>query len=122
MIGFKPLVGLICITAISPACAPKRPPPSIPRAVTPAAPARHRLLEVPPWLEIVSVDFAAAMSGTDNRGSASRGFYTVFGRHREFGTHFLLLYEGVPWRTAPIEIIEVVPTLVPDTPGGASEQ
>jgi hypothetical protein len=120
MLGFKTPAGLICIAIVVSACAANPSIPTMPHSTRPEDPIRHRLLEVPSWLEVISADFAAAMSDTDQFSRVSRGFYTVFGRHRESGEYFLLVYEGVPWRAAPIEIVEIAPVTASDTVGGAA--
>ena len=71
--------------------------------------------EVPSWLEVISVDFAAAMHGGDEKRTTGRGFFTVFGRHREYGTLYLLLYEDISRRAAPIQIVEVDSAVAPDS-------
>jgi hypothetical protein len=75
--------------------------------MSPTAPVRHHRLEVPEWLEVISVDVATAMSDTDKFARHSRWLYTVFGRHRETNKHFLLVYEGSSVRSGPIEIVAV---------------
>ncbi len=96
-------VTLVCISA----CIPVQ---TMPPPAEPYSPTRHLLLQIPDWLDVISVDFAAAAWETDNSLMGSRGFYNVFGKHRQSGIHFLLIYEGFPERTDPIEIIEISPT------------
>ncbi len=72
-------------------------------------------------MDIISVDFAAAMHGGDEKRTTGRGFYTVFGRHREFGTYFLLLYEDISRRAAPIEIIEINSAVASDSVGSVMD-
>lgn len=104
MTGFKTLAAIALFATAMSACASS----TIPRAAKPTDPIRHTQLEVPIWLDVISVDFAAAMQASDQGTSRGRGFFTVFGRHKESGTHYLLLYEGISRRTAPIEIVEVL--------------
>lgn len=111
MPGFNALIGSVCLAVTLSACATNTVPPP----AKPTDPIRHNHLEVPVWLEIISVDFAAAMHGGDEKRTRGRGFLTVFGRHRESGKYHLLLYEDISRRTAPIEIIEVNSAVVSDS-------
>ena len=117
MSGFKTLVGSLCLAAALSACATNTVPP----AANPTDPVLHNRLEVPAWLEIISVDFAAAMHGGDNKSTTGRGFYTVFGRHRQSGKYHLLLYEDISRRAAPIEIVEVSSTVASDSIGSVMD-
>jgi hypothetical protein len=110
MSGFKTLVGSVFLAATLSACATN----TMPSAAAPADPIRHNRLEVPAWLEILSIDFAAAMRGGGDVSTERRGFYSVFGRHRETDKYYLLLYEDITRRVAPIEIVEVDTTVVSD--------
>jgi hypothetical protein len=103
MSGFKTLVGSMFLAVTLSACAAN----TLPSRAGPTDPIRHNRLEVPAWLEILSIDFAAAMGRNPEERTTRRGFYSVFGRHRESGTYYLLVYEDLARRGAPIEIIEV---------------
>lgn len=117
MSGFKTLVGSVCLAVTLFACATNTVPP----VAKPTDPIRHNRLEVPTWLEIISVDFAAAMHGGDDKSTTGRGFYTVFGRHRQSGQYHLLLYEDISRRAAPIEIVEVGSTVASDSIGSVMD-
>jgi hypothetical protein len=89
---------------------------TVPGYVGAAAAIQHYDLEVPPDLEIKSVDFAATtfsdVSGSGGSTSSSvggRAFVKVYAVHRVTGEHFLLLYEDVANRKLPFEIIRFVP-------------
>ncbi len=113
MSGSKTLIGTVCLAVILSGCATNTVPPP----AEPTDPIRHNRLEVPAWLEIISVDFAAAMHGGDQKRARGRGFFTVFGRHRESGKYHLLLYEDISRRVEPIEIIAVNSTVASDSIG-----
>lgn len=113
MYGSKTLIRIFCLAVILSGCATNTVPPP----AEPTDPIRHNSLEVPAWLEIISVDFAAAMYRGDKARTTGRGFYTVFGRHRESGKYHLLLYEDISRRVEPIEIIEVNSTIASDSNG-----
>jgi hypothetical protein len=115
MSRFKTLLASACFAVTLSACATN----TMPSTAGPADPIRHNRLEVPAWLEIVSIDFAAAMYAGQNTKTTRRGFYSVFGRHRESGTYYLLLYEDLARRAAPIEIIEVDTTVTSDWIGAS---
>jgi hypothetical protein len=72
-------------------------------------------LEIPPDLEIKSVDFPAStftdVSGGPDGTSSSvggRAFVKVYAVHRTTGEQLLLLYEDISNRRRPVQIIRFV--------------
>lgn len=106
--GILALVGLV-------GC---RPVNTVPDPVSPTAAVQRYDLEVPPDLEIKSVDFSAstfsAVSGSDGSTSSAvggRAFVKVYAVHRTTGEQFLLLYEDIARRKRPVQVIRFVPGL-----------
>ena len=85
---------------------------TVPEPVSPAAAIQYYDLEVPPDLEIRSVDFDATMFA-EGAGSAStvggRAFVKVYAVNRKTGEQFLLLYEDVARRKRPVQIVRFRP-------------
>jgi hypothetical protein len=89
---------------------------TVPKPVSPTASIQYYDLDVPPDLEIRSVDFAATtfadVSGSGGITSSSvggRAFVKVYAVHRKTGAQFLLLYEEVAHRKRPVQIIRFRP-------------
>jgi hypothetical protein len=85
---------------------------TVPIPATPADPILYYDLDLPSDLDIRAVDFDAALftavSGTgDAIGSAvgGRGFLKVYAVHRKTGEQYLLLYENIPERKRPVQVI-----------------
>jgi hypothetical protein len=89
---------------------------TIPPLVTPAAEVQRLDLELPPDLEIRTIDFAATtyadVRGNSDTGTwsevAGRAFIKVWAVHRDSGEHYLLLYEDIAHRRRPVQIIRFV--------------
>ena len=91
---------------------------TLPPVASPAAPTQEYTLEIPPELEIRSVDYDAALysdvSGGGNFTSTSlggRAFVKVYAVHRRTGEQYLLLYENLSNRARPVQIIRFDPLL-----------
>jgi hypothetical protein len=89
---------------------------TVPAPVSPTAAVQYYDLEIPPDLEIKSVDFAATtfsdVSGTGGATYSSvggRAFVKVYAVHRTTGDQFLLLYEDIERRSRPVRVIRFVP-------------
>jgi len=102
---------LLCSLA---ACTPIN---TVPEPVAPNAAIQYYDLDVPPDLEIRSVDFSATtfsdVSGSGGNTSSSTGgraFVKVHGVRRKTGEQFLLLYEDVAHRKTPVQIIRLRPS------------
>ncbi|HSD32697.1 MAG TPA: hypothetical protein VLB49_12350 [Gemmatimonadales bacterium] len=96
--------------AILTACV--RPVNTVPVPAAPTDPVQYYDLDVPSELDIKAVDFDAALftavSGTgDAIGSSvgGRGFLKVYAVHRKTGEQYLLLYENIPERKRPVQVI-----------------
>ena len=108
---------LIALTAIATETACVKPVTTVPAPVTPTAQVQYYDLEVPPDLEIRSVDFSATMysdvSGTPQGPVGStvngRAFVKVYAVEKTSGEQFLLLYEDIARRKRPVQIIRFVP-------------
>jgi hypothetical protein len=107
------------------ACTQSIPPTNtVPVPVSATAVSQYYDLEVPPDLEIKSVDFSATtfteVSG-DRKSTSSaiggRAFVKVYAVHRTTGEHFLLLYEDVANRRLPVQVIRFVPGAARAQPG-----
>ena len=95
------------------ACTPVN---TVPEPVSPSAAIQYYDLEVPPDLEIKSVDFSATtfsdVSGSQGSTSSSvggRAFVKVYAVHRTTGEQFLLLYEDIARRKRPVQVIRFRP-------------
>lgn len=101
---------------------------TVPAPVSPTAAVKHFDLEVPADLEVRMADFSATtfadVSGSGGITSSSvggRAFVKVYAVHRRTGEQFLLIYEDVARRRAPVQIIRFRPTpavSVPDSSAG----
>ena len=96
------------------ACSPVN---TVPEPVSPKAAVQHFDLEIPPDLEIRSVDFTATTfsdvsgaGGTTSSETGGRAFVKVYAVRRATGEQFLLLYEDIQHRKQPVQIIRFVPT------------
>ena len=85
---------------------------TVPEHVSPSSAIQYYDLEVPPELEIKSVDFSATafsdVSGSSGITSSSvggRAFVKVYAVHRKTGEQFLLLYEDIARRKRPVQVI-----------------
>lgn len=103
---------LICLAPAF-ACNPVN---TVPGPVSPVAAIQYFNLDVPPDLEIKSVDFSATtfsdVSGSGGYTSSSvggRAFVKVYAVHRKTGEQFLLLYEDIARRKRPVQIIRFRP-------------
>lgn len=91
------------------ACAPVN---TVPEPVSPTAAVQYYNLDVPPDLDIKSVDFSAttfsSVGGTGGETSSAiggRAFVKVYAVHRKSGEQYLLLYEDIAKRKRPVQII-----------------
>jgi hypothetical protein len=89
---------------------------TVPEPVSPAAAIQYYDLDVPPDLEIRSVDFAATTfsevsgsGGTTSSSVGGRAFVKVYAVRRRNGEQFLLLYEDIMHRKRPVQIIRFRP-------------
>lgn len=89
---------------------------TVPAPVSPTAAVQHYDLDLPPDLEIRSVDFSATtfseVSGSGGSTSSSvggRAFVKVYAVRRKNGEQFLLLYEDIAHRKLPVQIIRFRP-------------
>lgn len=96
---------------------------TVPEPVSPSAAVRHFDLDVPADLEVRSADFSATtfaeVSGTGGYTSSSvggRAFVKVYAVHRKTGEQFLLIYEDISRRRAPVQIIRFRPSSVVSVP------
>lgn len=109
------LVPGVLLTLVSViACGPVN---TVPRPVSPTAAIQYFDLEIPPDLEIRSVDFSATtFSEVSGAGGATasetggRAFVKVYAVRRATGEQFLLLYEDIEHRKRPVRVIRFVPT------------
>jgi hypothetical protein len=104
---------ILPVLALGVACRP--PVNTVPAPVSPAAEVQRYDLEIPPDLEIKSVDFSAStftdVSGGPDGTSSSvggRAFVKVYAVHRTTGEQLLLLYEDISNRRRPVQIIRFV--------------
>jgi hypothetical protein len=88
---------------------------TVPEPVSPATAVQHYDLEVPPDLEIRTVDFAATtfsevsgMQGSTSSAVGGRAFVKAYAVHRTTGEHYLLLYEDIAHRQRPVQVIRFV--------------
>lgn len=105
----------LALALVLPACAHNALPPMLGSV----EPTQYSTLEVPAILDVLSVDYeAVAYDGGSDEGVTARVFLKVYGRHRESGTLYLLIYERGTDRRDPIDVIEIVPAevvgIVPD--------
>lgn len=89
---------------------------TVPDPVSPTAAIQYYDLEIPPDLEIRTVDFSAttfsAVSGSGGYTSSQTGgraFVKVYAVRRATGEQFLLLYEDIERRKRPVRVIRFVP-------------
>lgn len=106
-------LSLIVLAVVVAACQPVN---TVPEPVAPSAAVQYYDLEIPPDLEIRSVDFSATtfsdVSGSAGAMSSSvggRAFVKVYAVHRSTGTQYLLLYEDIAKRKRPVQIVRFVP-------------
>lgn len=104
---------LIVSAVLLPACQPVN---TVPEPVAPTAAVQYYDLEVPPELEIKSVDFSATTfsevsgsQGLTQSAVGGRAFVKVYAVHRSTGAQYLLLYEDIANRKRPVQIIRFVP-------------
>ena len=89
---------------------------TIPPLVTATAEVQRLDLELPPDLEVKTIDFTATtyadVRGTPEIGTSSRvagrAFIKVWAVHRDSGDNYLLLYEDVARRRRPVEIVRFI--------------
>jgi hypothetical protein len=103
---------------------------TVPEPVSPSAAVKRFDLEVPEELEVRSADFSATTfsevagyGGNTSSSVGGRAFVKVYAVHRRTGEQFLLIYEDVSRRRAPVQIIRFRPTpalSVPDTSASAT--
>jgi len=115
------LLSLVSVASVA-ACTPIN---TVPEPVAPTAAIQYHDLDVPPDLDIKSVDFSATtfsdVSGSGGNLSSSvggRAFVKVYAVHRKTGEQFLLLYEDIVNRKRPVQIIRFRPAgavALPDT-------
>src|SRR3954464_4815250 len=74
---------------------------TVPEPVSPTSAIQYYDLEVPPDLEISSIDFSATTfsevtgSGSTSSSMGGRAFVKIYGVRRKTGEQFLLLYEDI---------------------------
>jgi hypothetical protein len=87
---------------------------TLPPVVSPTTPVLEHTLQLPPGLEIRSVDYQATMFSDVSGGvgtipntttTGGRAFIKVYAVDTGTGDQVLLLYENVARRTEPIQII-----------------
>ena len=90
---------------------------TVPEPVSPTSAIQYHDLEVPPELEIKSVDFSATTftdvggsQGVTSSSVGGRAFVKVYAVHRKTGEQFLLLYEDIARRKRPVQVIRFRPT------------
>jgi hypothetical protein len=101
---------------------------TVPEPVTPSAAVQYYDLDVPPDLEIKSVDFSATtfseVSGSNGHTSSSvggRAFVKVYAVHRKTSEQFLLLYEDIGRRKRPVQTIRFRPAPAVTLPDSSSK-
>ena len=89
---------------------------TVPEPVSPTSAIQYYDLEVPPDLEIRSIDFSATTfsevtgsGGSTSSSTGGRAFVKVYGVRRKTGEQFLLLYEDILHRKQPVQIIRFHP-------------
>jgi hypothetical protein len=108
---------VIALMAVATETACIKPVNTVPAPVTPTAQVQHYDLELPPDLEIRSVDFSATTysevggppQGPVGSTVNGRAFVRVYAVHKTTGEQFLLLYEDITRRRRPVQIIRFVP-------------
>src|SRR5215218_2230219 len=115
---------ILSLLAVGIACV--KPVNTVPAPVSPSAAVQRYDLELPPDLEVKSVDFSAStftdVSGGPDGSSSSvggRAFVKVYAVHRTTGEQFLVLYEDVANRRRPVQIIRFVRGSEPARPDSA---
>jgi hypothetical protein len=108
-------VSLFVLPVLAAGIACVKPVNTVPAPVSPTAAVQRYDLELPPDLEVKSVDFSAStftdVSGGPDGSSSSvggRAFVKVYAVHRTTGEQFLVLYEDVSNRRRPVQIIRFV--------------
>jgi hypothetical protein len=108
-------VSLFVLPVLAAGIACVKPVNTVPAPVSPTAAVQKYDLELPPDLEVKSVDFSAStftdVSGGPDGSSSSvggRAFVKVYAVHRTTGEQFLVLYEDVSNRRRPVQIIRFV--------------
>jgi hypothetical protein len=91
------------------ACSPIN---TVPPPLTPTDPVQHYDLEIPESLDIRSVEFTATTfadvsgyGGTTGSKVGGRAFLQVYAVHRDTGDQYVLLYEDLPRRKQPVQVI-----------------
>src|SRR3954453_2911996 len=119
-------VSLVILPLLAAGIACVKPVNTVPAPVSPAAEVQRYDLELPPDLEVKSVDFSASTftqvsGGSDGTSSAvgGRAFVKVYAVHRTTGEQFLVLYEDVSNRRRPVQIIRFVRGSDPGRPDAA---
>ena len=102
---------LLCMIA---GCQPVN---TVPEPVSPTAAIQHYDLDVPPDLEVRSIDFSATTfsevegyGGSTSSSTGGRAFVKVYGVRRGTGEQYLLLYEDILRRKQPVQIIRLRPS------------
>jgi len=87
---------------------------TVPEPVSPTAAVQYYDLDVPPDLEVRSIDFSATTfsevegsGGNTSSSTGGRAFVKVYGVRRKTGEQFLLLYEDILRRKQPVQIIRL---------------
>lgn len=85
---------------------------TVPEPVSPTAAVQYYDLDIPPDLEVKSVDFAATaftdvsgFHGATSSTTTGRAFVKVYAVQRRTGEQYLLLYEDPAHRRQPIQVI-----------------
>ena len=115
---------VIALMAVATETACIKPVNTVPAPVTPTAQVQYYDLELPPDLEIRSVDFSATTysevggppQGPVGSTVNGRAFVRVYAVHKTTGEQFLLLYEDITRRNRPVQIIRFVPGTDPARP------
>ena len=111
---YRMSVLMLAVLATGIACV--KPVNTVPAPVAPTAEVQYYDLEIPPDLDIKSVDFDATtfadVTGSPQTSTTSsvggRAFVKVYALHRTTGEQFLVLYEDVGHRKRPVQIIRFV--------------
>ena len=113
--------GVIGLMMAAVACSPVN---TVPAPVSPTAPVQHYDLDIPAELEVRSVQFTATTfaevegyQGTTGSQVGGRAFVHVHAVHRGTGEQYLLVYEEIARRAAPVFVIRFRAAPVPLSPG-----
>jgi len=113
MIKSTTSIQLLLVSFVA-ACQPVN---TVPEPVSPTAAIQYYDLDVPPDLDVRSIDFSATTfsevegsGGNTSSSTGGRAFVKVYGVRRKTGEQFLLLYEDILRRKQPVQIIRLRPS------------